>query len=192
MKKLRFLLACLSVFMIAATSCSKSNGEKEEKGGGDIVGTWEYHGPVLAADKCVGFIEFDKNGDCYSLLEEVWDGYQTYGFYDGTYGFYDGVYNETFGIYVAPYYKASYTVKGNSLTINCTELFDTDDVPKGYVPKKKSITFTYSVQGNSLIVSGGDYGFFPSFLFKFCTLTKSSITISDYNKNKEAYLKKIF
>ena len=178
--------------MITTSSCSKSDGDNEEKGG-DIVGTWEYHGSILAADKCVGFIEFDKNGNCYSLLEEVWDGYQTFGFYDGTYGFYDGYYDETYGIYVAPYYKAPYTVKNNSLTINCTELFDTDDVPDGYVPKKKSITFTYSVQGNSLIVSGGDYGFFPSYLFKMSgTLTKSSITISDYVKNKEAYLKKIF
>lgn len=162
--------------MIAATSCSKSDGEKEEKGG-NIIGTWEYHGPILAADKCVGFIQFDKDGNCYSLLEEIWDD----GIYDSWYFLNDGI------------YKAPYTVKDNSLTINCTELFDTDDVPDGYVPKKKSITFTYSVKGNSLIVSGGDYGYFPSFLFKMSgTLTKSNITISDYVKNREAYLKTIF
>lgn len=169
------MVTALSVLFLCA-SCSKSDNEKEEKGG-NIVGTWEYHGAVLAA-KGVGFIQFDKDGNCYSLLDEVevrGDEYWTDGWCE------------------LPYYKASYTVNGNSLTINCVELFDTDDVPDGYVPKKKSITFTYSVQGNSLIVSGGDYGYFPSFLFKMSgTLTKSNITISDYVKNKEAYLKTIF
>lgn len=171
------MFACLSVLVITATSCSKSDSEKEEKGGGDIIGTWEYHGSILAA-KGVGFIQFDKDGNCYSLLDEVevrGDGYWIDRYTDN------------------PYYKSHYTIKGNSLTIDCIELFDTDDVPDGYVPKNKSITFTYSVQGNSLIISGGDMDYFPSFLFKCSgTLTKSSITIFDYVKNKEAYLKKIF
>ena len=134
MKKYIFslMVMLLALFTVGLTACSNDDEPK----GADIVGTWQYNHPDDEEnDDYDLYYQFTKDGK-FHLVWKSHDESSGYG-------------KRSFFVY-----HGTYTVSGKKLIIT----FDPD--PK-YNPDPEPSECEYSVQGDKLMLLGGEY---PTFI----------------------------
>ena len=163
------MFACLSVLVITATSCSKSDSEKEEKGG-DIVGSWmKVIGVRVSNDVIkdgeIDFLTFKKDGT-YEYFEREFD-------INGTNP--DYICDVSGGLL-----KNSYSVSGNTLQLKG---FDDDDNVVSY-------SQTFSIINGKLVFPLPNIGLdaYPIFYGTYDKVSANDY--SEFMKDWKSYVKK--